>query len=170
MSLNYQIVPASIRHVRPMCRQMRAAAVIATQAFDVDPRAALHRAFVASNYCRTALIDGKVAAMWGIVAPVLSDRATVWLVLAESTGRFPLAIVREAHNELQKAMESYSYIAMTVVPDDEASVRFARFLGFQATDGEFFSDDQDAMSDPRFRTPVGDQFVVRMGYAPAMVN
>ena len=153
-----------------MCRKMRAAAAINTQAFGVSPRAALHRAFVASNYCRAALVEGGVAAMWGVVAPILSDRAMVWLVLAESLGRFPRAIVREARSELQKVMESYSYVDMIVVPDDEASVRFARHLGFQATDGEFFSDDKDALNDPRFRIPIGDGYVVRMGYAPAMVN
>lgn len=153
-----------------MSNCMRAAGAIAVEAYGYSPRPALHRAFVASSHCRTALKDGKPVAMWGVSAPILGDTAIVWLVLAEKTGIVPYAIVREARAELQRVADFYPRILMTVLPDDEASVRFALHLGFLPTDGELFGDEKNALTDPRFRIPVGDQYVIQMAYAPMMVH
>jgi hypothetical protein len=168
--MTYAIVPSSIRHVKPMSQHMRAAGAIAVQAFGLIPRSALHRAFVASNYCRTALREDKPIAMWGVAAPLLGDTAAVWLVLAQRPGVIPHAIVREARAELERVAEVYSRVMLTVLPDDEASVRFALHLGFRPTDGELFGDENSALTDPRFRIPIGDSYVVQMGYAPTMVH
>lgn len=149
---------------------MRVAGSIAMQSYGLDPRSALHRVFVASTYCRTALIDEKPVAMWGVAGHILSETAFVWLVLAEETARMPHAIVREARAELQRVMDNYSRVMMTVLPDDAPSVRFALHLGFRPMDGDFMGGEQDALSNPRFRLPVGDSYVVQMGYAPSMVN
>lgn len=166
----YEIIPASIRHVRPMSRRIRAAGAITMQGYGVNPRIGLRQAFTASNYARTALIGGAPVAMWGVVGTLLGDTAFVWLVLAEETSRIPYAIVREARAEMQQAAEAYSRIMMTVLPDDTPSVRFALHLGFRPSDGEFLGDEASALTDPRFRIPIGDSYVVRMCYAPTAVN
>lgn len=168
--MTYEIVKASARHVRPMSKRMRVAGSIAMQNYGENPRSALHRVFVASTYCRTALIDDKPAAMWGVAGNLLSETAFVWLVLAEETGRMPHAIVREARSELQRVMDNYSRIMMTVLPDDAPSVRFALHLGFRPMDGDFMGDEHDALTNPRFRIPTGDSYVVQMGYAPSEVH
>ena len=170
MSTDYTIVPSSIRHVKPMSARMRAAGAIAVQAFGLVPRAALHRAFAASCYCRTALKDDRPVAMWGVAAPILGDTAMIWLVLAEDTGIPPLPIIRKAREELERVADTYPRVLMTVLPDDEDSVAFALFLGFRPTDGEVFGSGGDITVDPRFRIPIGDSYIVQMGYAPTMVN
>ena len=168
MTAHHEIVPASIRHIRPMSRAMRAAACITLERFGQDPRRSLHRAFIASNYCRTALIDGKPVAMWGVVGALMSNVASVWLVIAQDIVGLPLTIVREARNELAHAMANYHELTTTVLPDDEAAVRFALYLGFHGCDGD---DDaprkmryDDLMTDPRHRIPVGDSYVIGLGY------
>jgi hypothetical protein len=170
MNTDYTIVPSSIRHVKPMSARMRAAGSIAVQAFGLVPREALHRAFMSSYYCRTALKDDRPVAMWGVAAPIIGDTAAIWLVLAQDMGIPPLPIVRKAREELERVAETYPRVMMTVLPDDEDSVAFALFLGFRPTDGEVFGEGDEGMTNPRFRIPIGDSYIVQMGYAPTMVN
>lgn len=167
MTARHEIVPASIRHIRPMSKRLRTAACITLERFGEDPRRALHRAFIASNYCRTALIDGKPVAMWGVCGALMSNVASVWLVIAEDIVKLPLVIVREARSELAHVMGNYHELVTTVLPDDAAAVRFALYLGFQG----FEEDDllhkvkyEDLMNDPKYRVPVGDSYIIALGY------
>lgn len=171
MSLDYQVVTSSVRHVRPMARQLRAAACITLQGFGLNPHSALHNAFIASSYCRTALVDGKPVAMWGVKDVLLSDQAAVWLVLSDFITQMPVAIVREARQELARVMETKREVAITVLPNDEAAIRFAVYLGFhdrENDDGQFSRKDlcHAVMTDPKYKIPVGDHYVVALGYHP----
>lgn len=173
MSQTYSVVPASIRHLKPMAAQLRAAACITLQGFGLKPRPALHRAFVASSYCRTALMDGKPIAMWGVKATMLGDTALVWLVLSETVTAMPISIVKEARSELAKVMETKREIAITVLPDDEAAIRFAVYLGFHDRDNDDGHLSRKALcqaivADPRHRVPIGDSYVIALGYHPEM--
>lgn len=165
----YRVVPASIRHIRPMSKHVRAAACVTLASFGFEPRRALHRAFIASSYCRTALIDDKPIAMWGVQSVLLGDTAFAWLVLSERVTQMPLAVVREARAELAKVMVSKSEIAITVLPDDEAAIRFAVFLGFHDRDnddGRMSRRDlcEAIRSDPKHRIPLGENYAIALGY------
>lgn len=171
MSQEYSVVPASVRHIRPMSSQLRAAACITLQDFGIDPRHALHRAFIASNYCRTAMMDGKPIAMWGVKSALLGDSAMVWLVLSDSVTKMPVSVVREARAELAKIMETTDEVAITVLTDDEAAIRFAIFLGFHDRDTNLSEVSRKELckailENPLYRIPVGDHFVIALGYHP----
>lgn len=154
-----------------MSAQLRAAACITLQGFSLDPRRALHRAFIASSYCRTALRDGKPIAMWGVKGTMLGETAFVWLVLSEAVTKMPVSVVKEARAELARVMETNSEVAITVLPDDEAAVRFAVYLGFhdrENDDGQFSRKAlcEAIIADPKYRIPIGDSYVVALGYHP----
>lgn len=170
--LTYDIVPARALHIRPMARQLRAAACITLQGFGLNAREALRRAFIASPYCRTAVADGKPIAMWGVKHTVLGDTGVVWLVLSDAVTKMPVAIVREARIELARVMAQLDEVAITVLPDDEAAVRFAVFLGFHDRDNDDSHLSRHEMTraiiaDPQYRVPIGDSYVIALGYHPA---
>ena len=164
----YAIVPASVRHVRAMSQSMRPEASLAVMPFGFEPRAALRRAFVASFNCRTALVDGKPAAMWGVAGALLGDTATVWLVLSRETQQMPRAVLREARAELRRAAQSFRHVVATVLPNDEASIRFAVHLGFRGEadeDGPQEGDGvHDILTNPAYRIPLGEGYAIRLGY------
>lgn len=165
----YEVVPSTALHVRPMSAKLRAAAAITLQGFGYRPREALRRAYVASRYCRTALMDGKPIAMWGVKGTMLDDVAFVWLVLSDEVTRFPLAVVKEAQAELAKIMETVDEVAITVLPDDEAAIRFACYLGFHDRDDLRMSRKElvrSIMEDPQYKIAIGDQFIIALGYHP----
>lgn len=167
--MDYSIVPGSVRHIKPMASRMRAAACITLQDYGYLPRAALHRVFVRSLYCRAALVDGRPVAMWGVVGTLLNETAYVWLVMSDEIAHIPRTIVREAKRELAGIMKGYREIAATVLPDDDAAIRFAVYLGFhdrddEADDGTRKATAREIRENPRHRIPVGDQFVIGLGY------
>ena len=168
--MEYSIVPASILHIKPMAKRIRAAACITLQDYGYLPRAALHRAFLRSLYCRTALIDGRPVAMWGVDGTLLSDTAYVWLVMSDEIAHIPRTIVREAKRELAAIMGRYSEVAATVLPDDDAAIRFAVYLGFHDRHDEDESTRRELVrkirENPLYRIPVGDRYVIGLGYHP----
>ena len=170
MGANYSIVKSSVRHIRPMSRHLRVAACVTLQGFGFEPRIALHRAFMSSFYCRTALVEDRPSAMWGIKATLLDDVAFVWLVLSDEIAKIPLSVTREAKAELARIMENYNEIAITVLPDDIAAVRFAVALGFHDREDDHSLSrkamTQAILADPRRRISIGDSFVVALSYHP----
>lgn len=167
--MSYSVVPASVRHIRPMSRRLRAAACLTLQAFGHDPRRALHRIFLNSFYCRTALIEDRPVAMWGVTGTLLNDVVYVWLVMSDDIANIPRTIVWEAKKELSNIMANYREIATTVLPDDDAAIRFAVYLGFQDVDGAIPLEgrkaiEHDIRENPKHRIPVGDGYVISLGY------
>lgn len=136
MSDLYAVVPGSILHVKPLSRTLRPAACMTLQAFGLDPRRSLRRAFAGSRYTRTAIVGGGPIAMWGIQGPALSDSAIAWLALSDQAAKWPLAIVRCARQELAQMRQRVDKIYATVLYGDERAMLFAKTLGFQACEGD----------------------------------
>jgi hypothetical protein len=157
--VNYEIVPSSIRHIRPMAKSMRREAAMALDGYGFNPRIGLRRAFLSSFRCRTALVDGKPVAMWGVAGTLLSDSAQVWLVLSPEAAKMPRAVVREARGALEAIRLDYRDLWTTILPNDPASVRFALALGFGGDDPE-----DDVLTDERYRVMFGDGYVLRLSY------
>jgi len=168
--MTYEIVRGSVRHIRPMARRMRAAGAVALQSLGADPRRAFHDVVLGSRYCRTALSEGVPIAMWGIHGAIMASEAEVWLVLSDDAARIPISVVREARASLKEILASYARVTTVVIPDDEASVRFALYLGFCAAGeaegrvGGHRARARRILSDPQLKVPVGDGFVVALTY------
>jgi len=109
-------------------------------------------------------------AMWGIAGTLLNDVAYVWLVISRDIASMPLSIVRAARTELASIMADFREIQTTVLPEDEAAVRFAVYLGFGSGEEETGKSHRQAqheiLRNERYRVPVGDHYVIRLGYHP----
>ncbi len=164
--VDYQIVPASILHVKPMVARIRTASYIGLQAFGLNPRQALHRVFIKSFYSRTAIIDGQPVAMWGVAGTILGDCGEPWLVLSQQVTDMPVAIVREARHELKSMMNERETLVVNMIPDDDEALRFALHLGFSDGKGGTRREMEDRIkTDLAARIPVGDSYVIPLTYA-----
>lgn len=130
----YDVVPSSVRHIKPLSISLRPAACATLRAFGADPRRALHQVLRQSSYSRTAILDGLPVAMWGAAGAMLSDSLTVWAALGNDAVRFPLAIVRRARAELEKIGEHGTELRAMVATEDERAILFARTIGFAQSD------------------------------------
>lgn len=127
----YSVVDASIRHVKPLSKILRPASCATLKTFGQDPRKALHLAFMHSSHCKTVILDGQPAAMWGLQRVALSDHAFVWVAFGQNSIRFPLAIVRRAREELARLQEISGALYTTIERSDERALVFAETMGFR---------------------------------------
>lgn len=87
-------------------------------------------AFAMSADRRAWLIDGRLAALGGVIGTELSSNIALWLAVAEFATRYPIAMMKTAHEWLCRFGENHRTIRTTIVLSDGKSLRFAWKLGF----------------------------------------
>ncbi len=165
----YDVVPTSIRHVKPMATRLRAGAALGLSRRGLDPRRTLHSMVTQSYICKTALIEGRPEAMWGLHGPLLSDAPYVWLALSERAASLSKAAVLEARRQLDEMAEGCSELVTGMIPTDRASIAFAVFLGFKGKLAGVSSVTRNAvvdelLEDPRHRVPAGEDYVIALSW------
>ena len=127
----FEIVEARLHHCGQMARLMRREQREAIARAGYDPHHELRSRFDSSSVCRALLIDGRLAALGGIVGTLLSPHGSVWVVLAEWASRaHPLTLARIAARQLDRIMQTYTEVASVLVGEDEPAHRLAVSLGF----------------------------------------
>lgn len=133
---SYEIVPTQIEHVYELAETMREADRKEIADLGIGVKKALYRAFRNSILCRVALVDARVAAMWGLavglrdgVSP-LSDLGVPWLHTSAAVEALPIAFMREAKSELAAMKALRPRLESFVAADYAQAVKFLRILGF----------------------------------------
>lgn len=168
------VVEAKTWHCGRMARLMRHDHQSRLARCGLDPHRELRRNFEASSWVRTALMDGQIVAMAGIIGSDIASTGFLWLVLSQQAMRHPVAMIRLFRRELDRVMSTRHELATLVGPDDPAAVRLAVFMGFHCEhDGE----GSPAMSrfgrrqlarfvtnNTELRMPFGTGYGIPMGY------
>lgn len=134
-AMRYSIEDATVLHVKRLFPTLRRDACATIRAFGESPRASLLRAYRLSPYCRTALIEGRPVAMWGVVGAALSNAAEAWVALGDDSLRWPLSIARETKKELRVMAGKVETLYARVGRDDRRAMLFAVTMGFVPTEG-----------------------------------
>lgn len=134
MTMHCEVVDASLVHIGPIANNLDADALERYAEIGVRPRAGLRRLLDESAYCRTALLDGKPVAMWGVLGSDLASCGEVWLSITERARGHRMKIVRLARKELRAMMSTKVMLISSVLCNDARGKRFAEFLGFDCTD------------------------------------
>jgi hypothetical protein len=134
----------------------------------------LRRIFDDSTYRRTWFHGERIAGIAGVTGPLAAPYGYVWMALAEETTRRPTAIIRCALDYLDEVMVVKRELATTIIGGDEAAKRLAVFLGFHVEDNgpgapAFTRVGRRSLSrhldsTPDLRLPVGEGFIIGMGY------
>lgn len=127
--MRYQILPASPLHVGPLARRMGEEAKL-IESVGGKPRGWLRWNMAQSDETWTAIVNGEVAAMWGVKGNELLCEGEVWAVFTDLARRYPLTIMRGAQAWIEKVMASRHALVSTVCGSDARARRFAQALGF----------------------------------------
>lgn len=140
----YVIVPCKVEHLYELAETMREADKAEIRALGFGIKKTLWRAFRNSILCKTALVDAKVAAIWGLavglrhdVSP-LSDLATPWLHTSAAIEAIPVSFLKVAKQELAAMMSLRTRLESWVAADYVQAVKFLRVLGFTVDKAEPF--------------------------------
>lgn len=171
---DFTIIEAKPYHCGQMSRLLRAEHREAIARVGADIHREMRARFDASSFRRAWMIDGRLAALGGVVGTSLSTYGFVWLALTNEARRYPLAVVREARRQLDEIMTVRRELATTIIGGDEAAKRLAVFLGFHVSESgpgsraysRFARRDlaRHLENDPELRLPIGNGYAVALGY------
>ncbi len=173
----FGIVEMKSYHVGRICRRLRVEHQIALARVGRSVHAELKSTFDQSSFRRAWLIDGKLAAVGGVIGPIAASTGYIWLAIAEDATRYPIAMMKEARRQLDNIMVTKHELATTIIGGDEAAKRLAIFLGFHVMDDgpgapafsisgrRTLAEHLDAASD--IRIPIGGGYAIPMGYHSA---
>lgn len=133
---HYAVVPAKPEHLGELARTMREKDRLEIERLGYDVKKALWRAYRNSILCKTAIVDAKVAAIWGLAIAMsperspLSSLGTPWLHTSAAIEAIPCTFVRHARHEVRAMRRLMPKLESYVDASYVHAVRFIKLLGF----------------------------------------
>lgn len=125
------IRPAAIGDVYALARRLRVGDRAEIEAVGKEPRRVLRMSFRASLMRpQVALVDGEIAAMWGLGGNILSDTGAPWLMTGIAAERVPVSFLRIARRELAAMLAIKPRLENFVAAEYGRAVRLLEVLGF----------------------------------------
>lgn len=133
MMLNkVQIVNSTAKHSRQLGQTLRAADKKEAERLGLDPTKAVFHAYHGAVYRKTALVNGEVAAMWGVVGTPLGTLGRPYLITGEAVEKIsPYKFARIYMNEVQQMKKLFPVLENYVDASYTGAVRMLKLAGFQ---------------------------------------
>ena len=125
-----EIIEAKPWHCGQMARILRHEHQRELGRADVNIHREIRSNFNGSSWCRSGLIDGRLVGMGGVMGSVMESTGFIWLAMSDEVRKHPLAVVRVLRSLLDEIMTTRHELATVVIPEDDAALRLAVFLGF----------------------------------------
>ena len=129
--MTHQIVTARLEHVRAIVRTMRPMDRAEIEGMGLCVRHTLHHLWRNSSLRKAALVEGEVAAVWGLEGPMLDDVGMPWAFTAPAVERARLAFYRETRAEIEAMLHVKRRLQTYVLADYARAIRFFGRFGFQ---------------------------------------
>jgi hypothetical protein len=134
--MTYEIRAATLADIRALVRTARPLDRAEVEGWGLCWKHTLHALYRDSATKRVALVDGEVAAIWGVQGPVMSDDAAPWLFTTPAVERAKLAFFRETKREIEAMLVTHRRLRAYVLASYEQSLRFFHAMGFSFGDPE----------------------------------
>lgn len=132
--MSYEIVLTDRTHVAALGGNLRAADLSEIQAAGMTGQRALWRSWRAAYYSSTAVVDGEVAAIWGVGGCPLGRVGRPWLLTSPAVEKVRLAFVREARAEVGKMLIIFPEMRGFVDSRYQGALRLLQTLGFDLSE------------------------------------
>lgn len=131
------IVPAEAWHVRELRQTMREKDKEEIQAVGISVDKSLWYNFKKGIMNRTALVDGKVAAMWGCGGSWLGAKAAPWLLTSPEIYKVnPLRVARIYQKEVYNMLKFFPTLENYALASYNQAIRLLMIAGFEIGEPE----------------------------------
>lgn len=129
--MEVRIVAAEEEHVRELGKCLRADDAAEITCFDKQPHKMLWRGYRNSLMTKAAIVEGAVAAMWGIGGTPLGSIGNPWLMTSHACELVsPLRFVRIYQSEVHKMLSIFPVLVNFVAANYTKSIRVLENVGF----------------------------------------
>ncbi len=134
--MNYEIRAATLADIRALANAARPMDRAEVEGWGLCWRHTLQFLYRDSTIKRVALVDGEVAAIWGVQGPIVGDDGSPWLFTTPAVERARLAFFRETKREIEAMLVTHRRLRAYTLASYERSIRFFHALGFSFGDPE----------------------------------
>lgn len=125
------ILPATAAHAEYLREQLRAGERHEIACLGSTPTEALAASLAGSIFARVAILDGRVAAMWGVGGSPLGGIGEPWLLTTVDVERVPIKMVRTARDEAGQMLGLFPTLVNYVTAEYRQACRFLEVVGFR---------------------------------------
>jgi hypothetical protein len=123
---------ATIADVYALARRLRPGDRAEALATGMDPRRALRFCFRHSLYPpQVCVVDGEIAAMWGLYGEILSDFGHPWLMTGMAVERIPVTLLKIGRRTVEEMLSRKPHLANFVLANYSEAIAFVQRLGFR---------------------------------------
>ena len=134
--LNIEIVPTVPAHLRELAGHMQDSTIEMAKKLGLTPRKALWRSFKQSLFCKTAIINGKVGAIWGVAGALFSEVGQPWLVMSPDVEEYPMRVAFAYRREMREMQKMFPVLEDYVDETNHKAIRLLELMGFKLDKNE----------------------------------
>ncbi len=129
------LLPATLAHVRELQKTLRQADRLEGMRIGIDPVSGVYWSYRCAILRRTALVDGEVAAMWGVGGEMLGSVGRPYLLTSAACERVhPIRFARIYFDEAREMLRMFPRLENWVDSRYSGAVRLLRLAGFTLDD------------------------------------
>src|ERR1700744_4738433 len=102
-----KIIDTIPAHIRELSINMKSDSAETALKLGMTPGQALWRSYKQSIYCKSAFIDGKLCAIWGLGGELYGEIGLPWLIMTEDVEQYPFRVAFIYKRELKKMLELF---------------------------------------------------------------
>jgi len=137
MTAEVVIVPTTPFHICELANTMREKDKQEMENYGVHPSEGLWYSYKNGLGNMTAIIDGEVAAIWGVGGSYLGDVGSPWLLTSSAIHKIsPLRFARYYQKEVLKMLDIFERLENYVDSSYEGAVRLLSIVGFTIGESE----------------------------------
>lgn len=132
-----EIIPTTAAHIRDLVKVIRDEDRQEVESFGVSIEKGLWRSFKGGLGNRTAFIDGKIAAIWGVGGVYMGKNGKPWLLTSTEVDRIsPLRFARIYQQEVYKMLDLFPRLENFVDSRYNKAIRLLKIIGFDIGEPE----------------------------------
>lgn len=130
--MSIAIVPATMAHVNELARTINVEDRMEAEGMGYKANRLLWRSWKMSCLRSAGLVDGEVAAIWGVMGSFIGLTGVAWLVTGHKARTVPaLVFTRIYRQEVRKMLEIFPRLENRVDATYTSAVKMLRLSGFQ---------------------------------------
>ena len=125
------ILPATLAHIEHLRDNLRPGERHEIACLGSTPAEALRTSLAASIFARTAILDGRIVAMWGCGGSPLGGIGEPWLLTTVDVERVPVQFIRTARDEVGQMLGLFPTLVNYVTAEYRQACRMLEVVGFR---------------------------------------
>lgn len=132
-----KIIPTIPAHLRELAENLRKEDEDEILSFGFTPAQALWRSYKASLFTKTAFVDGKLAAVWGVCGKFMGAIGQPWLLTTDAVYEVsPLKFARVYQQEVKEMLKMFPKLENYVIASYSSATRLLEIIGFKLGEPE----------------------------------